>query len=135
MYKLGISPLLHKYVPNGQMRYYLLTIVVTVPIFCIYTSKISSIGIYNNIDIKYAKIISSDNSISSKDTFSLKLLGFLGDKIILSSLDNKRIEVVNQSSFDAVILQDSLPIFKKEVIKTTVNPLVDSTKNITVPHN
>ena len=43
------------------------------------------------------------NTIMNKD--SLKLLGFLGNKFIVSSLDNKKNFVLNQSAFDVIELE------------------------------
>lgn len=103
-YKFGRAPLVNKYLPSHNLKYYTGTIIITVPIFCILTAKLASISIYNNSDIKYAKIMSNDNNRSINDTLSFKLLGFLGDKFIISSLDNKKIQVLNQSSFDGVEL-------------------------------
>jgi len=86
------------------MRHYIGTLIITVPIFCVFTAKLSSLSIYNNNDIRYIKTINNDSNVSISDTLSLKLLGFLGDKVIVSSLDNKKIIVPNQSSFSRIEL-------------------------------
>lgn len=99
LFKFMKSPLIARCFPNSNIRYYAFTLFVSVPIFCVITAKSNSISIYNNTDIKYAKI-----NNEALDSTSLKLLGFLGDKLIISSLDNKKIIVLNQSSLSVVEL-------------------------------
>src|SRR5260221_6190169 len=86
-----------------------LFIIVLTPIMSFAMGKAVSIKIYYNKEIKYIKIINTkmQNEISdAKDSISLKFVGFLGDKFIVSSLDNKRVIILNQSAFDGVELID-----------------------------
>ena len=103
-YKFVISYTIIKIIPNYTLRYYFAHVFVLVPMFCIMTGKTKSLNIYNNTDIKYININSIKTKISISDSASLKLLGFLGDKLIIGSLDNKQIFVLNQEMFDAVEL-------------------------------
>jgi hypothetical protein len=98
-------------IPYFALRLYVAYIICLLPIFCFSTGKILSVNIYNNKDIMYINTISDSSqsgntsmNFSKRDSSSLKLLGFLGDKLIISSINNKKIIFVNQSSFKTVEL-------------------------------
>lgn len=72
--------------------------------FCI--GKSAALKIYTNKEIKCIIINASMNTINKKDSASMKFLGFLGDKAIISSLDNKRIVFLNQSEINGFKLEN-----------------------------
>jgi NADH:ubiquinone oxidoreductase subunit 5 (subunit L)/multisubunit Na+/H+ antiporter MnhA subunit len=90
-------------VPTSNFRKCLINIFVVVPVISFSTGKINSLNIYHNKKINLVEFI-KDNEVrdQKKDTF--KLLGFVGDKIIISDLKNKKIQIINQSSFDEIQL-------------------------------
>ena len=95
-----------KAIPYRLIRIYFCCFMIYTPVMSFVLGKTKAIDIYNNdVEIRYTTAISSTNmTITSaiKDTSSLKLLGFLGSKIIVSSLDNKRILILNESTFKVV---------------------------------
>lgn len=88
------------------IRLYSAYIICFLPIFCFSTGKVLSLNIYNNKEIIYLNKISdctqsekTEMNFSKRDSSSLKILGFLGDKLIISSINNKKIIFINQSSY------------------------------------
>lgn len=128
---------LKRFLPYPYLRFYLCAILFYTPIMSFAIGKARGINVYTNKEIKYISDTNINKSMSISDTIPLKLLGFLGDKFIVSSLDNKKIIVLNQSSFEGVMLLDSLEkvikadtaIKVKEEIKA---PVLDSTKEDSV---
>lgn len=100
------------FITNFTSRYfrlYLANIIVILPISSYATGKVTSLNIYNNsayINITNITPISSQDNIdihsSTLSSHSFKLVGFLGDKLIVSSLDNKTIIFINQSYYGTV---------------------------------
>lgn len=79
------------------------------PVLSLMLGKVSSLIIYNNIEVKYIKNIIVNNNkdiLAQKDSLSFKSLGFLGDKFIISSLDNKEIIILNQASIQQIDFVD-----------------------------
>jgi hypothetical protein len=71
--------------------------------------KNKSINIYNNKEIKYIRNVTNNNAaniFATKDSASLKLVGFLGGKVIISDLDNKKIFILNQSDLTGIELEE-----------------------------
>lgn len=101
MSKVKNSDFFKTQIPNYSIRNYVSYIICFIPLSCFSTGKIFSIGIFNNTNIQYINI---DNRNQNIDSCSLKFLGFLGDKLIVSSLDNKKVSYINQSSFTKVEL-------------------------------
>lgn len=99
---------IQKLLPNKFANFYVTFIFIFTPILCFSIAKAKAVTVYNNKDIKYIAIIKNHiaiDTLANKDSMSLKFLGFLGDKVIASSLDNKRIVYLNQSSFEGVELK------------------------------
>ncbi len=94
-------------VPYFNIRLYLVSTIISIPFLSFAIGKSNSLKIYNNSEIKYITITKEANQNIKSDSSSLKFLGFLGDKLIASSLDNKKIIFINQSSFDRVQLDDT----------------------------
>lgn len=89
---------------NKLVRFFIGHFLIFLPISCFSTGKLSSLSIRQNSDIKYIKIISTKNASIDTDTTSFKLLGFISDKILYGTLDNKKIYILNKDSYEAVIL-------------------------------
>lgn len=70
--------------------------------------KIKALAIYNNSEIKYIKHLINNNAteiFAAKDSTNFKLIGFLGDKLIIGSLDNKQTVILNQSSISNLVIE------------------------------
>ena len=111
VYKFTSSKFVRAKIPQPLVRLYVAYIICLLPIFCFSTGKVLSVNIYNNKDIMYINAISDSSqsgntsiNFSKRDSSSLKFVGFLGDKLIISSINNKKIIFVNQSSFKTVEL-------------------------------
>ncbi len=99
--KVSRSPFLKTQIQEYNLRLYLSYFLCFVPIGCFSTGKVLSLVIFNNSKIQYVNI---DNKTPKIDSTSLKFISFLGDKLIVSSLDNKKINYINQSSYSKVEL-------------------------------
>jgi putative Mn2+ efflux pump MntP len=100
-----VASIFHK----SQLSFFILTFGINTPLISFALGKVNGINVYNNKDIRCVKniIVNTSSPIKdSKDSVSFKLLGFLGDKFIVSSLDNKKIFVLNQSAFDNIELEN-----------------------------
>jgi hypothetical protein len=110
--KLTRTELAEKIIPDVVARSYLCAILIYTPIMSFALGKAKGTFIYTNKEVKYITATKSDSTITiqtRRDTSSLKLLGFLGEKIIISTLDNKKIFVLNQSAFNVVEIEDKSP--------------------------
>lgn len=84
---------------SRAMMHIVITTSIVTPAFSFGYAKVKGMKVYNNTDIMYImKLNKNTNSIIS-DTIRNKFLGFLGDKAIISSLDNEKIIVLNQDDF------------------------------------
>ena len=92
-----------KLVPASNFRKCLIHIFVVVPVISFSTGKINSLNIYHNKKINLVEFI-KDNKIMDQKKKPFKLLGFVGEKIIISDLNNEKIQIINQSSFDQIQL-------------------------------
>lgn len=90
--------------------------------------KSKGLRVHKNIDIKYINAISIDTALTINDNTRMKLLGFLGNKVIVSSLDNKKIIVLNQDKYDKIELENTPIIEDSPVIKDSVKPVTENTK-------
>lgn len=110
------SAIFQTYIPSNNLRLYVTSILVFVPISSFVIGKVSALNIYHSTDgcmyIITPTLIANadeDQSQSNHSNQPLKFLGFLGDKLIASSLDNKKIVFLNQSAFDEVTLSKQKP--------------------------
>ena len=94
---------LKKLIPTSNFRKGLIHIFVIVPVISFLTGKINSLNIYHNNKINFVEFI-KDNKVINEKKNTFKLLGFVGEKIIISDLKNKKIQIINQSSFDQIQL-------------------------------
>ncbi len=87
----------------------LFLISVLTAIYCFMNGKTEGARVYSNSGVKCvnSRLVHNLNPVFAERDSILKCLGFLGDKIILSSLDNKRITVLNQSAIDGIELIDT----------------------------
>ena len=103
--KLCGFPAIKKIFPNSLIRMYIMTTGVTCIIMSLCLGKAESVKIYTNKSIKYINATTANIKIeihSIKDSTHLKLLGFLGNKVIISSLDNKKIYILKQDAVDVL---------------------------------
>jgi hypothetical protein len=105
--------LLHKFVnlnivkskiSSHIVRYFIGHFVIFFPISCLSTGKVTSLRIFHNSDNKYISIVNIKSASVKPDTTRLKLLGFISDRIIYSTLDNKKTFILNKDSCDGIIL-------------------------------
>jgi hypothetical protein len=92
--------------PNYYLRQYLISTFISIPFLSFAIGKSNGLNIYNNSKVKIVSIPKTTSNQAIADSTSSKFLGFLGDKLIISSLDNKKITFINQSSVDSVQLHD-----------------------------
>ena len=106
--KVTLLSISKKIIPNYAIRSYVVIILVSTPIICVALGKVESLIIYKNIDVTYVNPIANDTTkhiFPTKVINQSKLLGFIGDKVIISSIDNKKVFVLKQSSFDVIELE------------------------------
>jgi hypothetical protein len=89
-------------IPKKNIRLYTVQILVFIPIVSFSTGKINSLNIYNNDKITLIEII-KDNKIVPSNKPN-KLIGFIGEKLVISDLKNEKMKVINQTSFNEVEL-------------------------------
>lgn len=94
-----------KLIPYASLRIYIVNTIIFVPFLCFGTGKSNSLKIYNNNESKHVKIIKDTIQTEKIDSSYIKFIGFLGDKLIVSTIDNKKIIVINQSSFDNIQIE------------------------------
>ena len=106
IYRYTTSTFVRGIIKYEVLRLYSAYVICFLPIFCFSTGKVLSLNIYNNKEIMYINKICDNNqsgnidiNLSKRDSSSLKLLGFLGDKLIVSTINNKKIIFINQSTF------------------------------------
>jgi len=91
------SDLLNNYISNQRVRFIIVIVVFLLPWACMIRAKAKSLDIYFNKKIKYINIINRDKTHAIIDNNSFKLLGFLGDKLIVSSLNNEKVLILDQT--------------------------------------
>jgi len=74
------------------------------PISCLSTGKIQSISILQNKSKSNIRIESKTIKSVNAVTDSLKLLGFISDRVVYGTLDNKHIYITSKDSYDTVVL-------------------------------
>ncbi len=104
--KFDNNPTIKTLVPYYTLRTYIVNTLISIPFLSFALGKANSLNIYNNKSIRYINIISTTTQTENKDKNLSKFIGFLGDKLITSSIDNKTITFINQSSFDEVQIVD-----------------------------
>jgi hypothetical protein len=97
--KVSKVKFIKKRIPNPITRNYFLSILIAFVILCFGFGKVSSLHVYKNENVNSVKIIEDAKSQFIINSESLKLLGFVGNKAIISSLDNKRIFILNEESY------------------------------------
>ena len=105
-----------KILPYYSLRYYVIVLLVLTPVMSFTKGRTSAISIYTNKEIKYVIINPNKTSMDGSlinDSASFKLLGFLGDKLIISTINNKIIRILNQTSVNEVELRE--PEDKKQL--------------------
>ena len=97
--------MLSRLFPNAFVRLYIGMFFIFTPISCFIKGKQESVIVYCNKSVPTIKTDATQMNTITVSTDSLKSLGFLGDKFIISSLDNKRIFILNQSILNVVELK------------------------------
>ena len=97
---------LKKLVPYSFLRQYAIFLILLTPLISFGIGKIDAVKIYNNNEIKLVNVNVNAASLRlSQDSVTCKLLGFVGEKVIVSTLDNKKLFVLNQSAYNALELE------------------------------
>ncbi len=100
--KIGRYDKIKELIPKRNIRIYTIQILVFIPIVSFSTGKINSLNIYNNDKITFIEIIKDNKIVVSKKPN--KLIGFIGEKIIISDLKNEKVKIINQTSYNEVQL-------------------------------
>jgi hypothetical protein len=114
--KVGKLAIFHRLFPYRYVRYIILFILVFTPFVCAMLGRVKELAIYNNNESKYAIASTKNINMAIQPTFDslrLKLLGFLGDKVIFNSLDNSSTFILNQSDIGIIQIVDSSKIKAK----------------------
>jgi hypothetical protein len=107
-HRLVNSDLIIRKIPNIIFRSYIANLIVFIPISCFIIGKVSSLQIYRNSKIKTIEIVPiSKNIQKSENSCSLKLLGFISDKIIISEIDNSKIYIYNMDSLSEIVINNN----------------------------
>lgn len=101
---------------NKYVRRSVGAVLVIFPILSYSSGKIDSVKILNNDEVRVFAF-QEDSTKKNKDT--LKIISLLNDKIIASSLNNKKIYILNQSVAAKIELFDLSPVLGKKTIKPT----------------
>lgn len=100
--KIGRNEKIKELIPKNNIRIYTVQILIYIPLLSFSTGKVNSLNIYNNDKITLVEIVKDNKIIPSKQ--QNKLIGFIGEKLIISDLKNKKMKVINQSSFNEIQL-------------------------------
>ncbi len=104
--ELQSNNFIKKIIPKFSSRFILIFTIISFPTLSFMLGKKNSLRIYHN---EYIKIINSPEiNIKQKlsDTIPLKLIGFMGDKFIVGTLNNNKIFVLAQSAFNVIELNE-----------------------------
>lgn len=95
------SPNLKTWIPYTQLRKYIVRIVISIPLISYGIGKANSLDIYNDKHRQYVNLkIHNTHNLSLADSNNFKFVGFIGDKLIVSSKDNRTLTFINQSSIE-----------------------------------
>jgi len=106
-FRLFLSQKIKNFISENGINNVFFGIIVFTPIVSFITGLWESSRVHRNASITIVKSVIQANNVNTlKDhsSQSMKLLGFLGDKLIISSLDNKRIIYINQDIIERVEL-------------------------------
>lgn len=106
--KIIYTPFVIRMIPEATTRKYLTMFIIILPVNSLIVGRANAIAAYNNNRLIYIKTKSSKYSNEMApmiDSMRLKLLGFLGDKLIISDLRNKKVWVLNQADFEICELE------------------------------
>jgi hypothetical protein len=110
LFKFCVSSFIKSVVPYFTLRLYFGYILILTPIFSFATGKYVALNIYNNYnntDLAKKYIIKnkfiSDNTSIDTSFNNLKLIGFIGDKTIASTEDNKNFIIINNDNNEHII--------------------------------
>lgn len=104
-------PFVKRGIKHHLLRRYLIVCIIATPALSIVMALSESYKVSNNKSIKYIEFSFKDSSVNFIPEVSgrLKLLGFAGDKIIASTINNDKKYFINQASVDKLSLsRDSL---------------------------
>jgi hypothetical protein len=105
--KLVHTDFLKHLIVNYGLRYYMILTLVSIPFISVLNGKLTAIAIYKNNSFKIASIKNYHLKNDISDSVALKFIGFIGNKLIISSLDNKKIIIINQASIEKVELRNN----------------------------
>jgi hypothetical protein len=103
-----------------QVRYIVLYAFFFIPFYCFAVGKTSSLDIYNNRSVR--DVVFYTSSGKDADSTDLKFVGFIGDKVIVSSVNNKNVMILNQSAYNKIVLGEKVRILSIKKSTTKYNP-------------
>lgn len=104
-YRFCNLPIIKETFKAPLLRGYIGYIIVFLPISCFSTGKILSLRVYNNEKIVTMEIIKSKDEDMLADTIEVKLLGFISENYLYSTIDNKRTYILNRNAVDGIVLE------------------------------
>jgi hypothetical protein len=111
IHKMLKSEYIKSIITYYPLRRYLVITFISTPILSYSLGANRSYQIYNNVDPQIVKSPTKNSIIefySTNDSTKLKLLGFLGDKVIISTIDNKRTFILNQSAVEKIEIEQKV---------------------------
>lgn len=106
-------PYYKKIIRFRTVRLCVAIVVIFSPASSFLYGKKNALKIHSNRKIKIVAIETNKIKNTNSGDSLYKFLGFLGDKFIISSFDNKKIYYLNQSAFDVIETGDTTVIDKK----------------------
>lgn len=94
-------------IPNNVLRFYLAQALIITPITSGILGKFNSLSIEKNKNISVIKLLDNvtDNQLKvSNDSSDLKLIGFIGVKLVLSTKNNSIIYLLNQDEYKSIMI-------------------------------
>lgn len=91
--------------------------IILIPISSLSLGFEKSARIYKNQSLTFVKAITDNNNMKMSiinNNQNMKFIGFLGDKLIISSLDNEKIFVISQKSVGTIELSTSSTVINHE---------------------
>jgi hypothetical protein len=92
-------------ISDPDIRSFILTFIVILPLFSFFLAKRESLAIHDNAKYKVVLRIESNSQPKCKDLIGYKLLGSAGNKLFLSKLDNTELVYVNDNTIDFISYQ------------------------------
>lgn len=92
-------------IPHPDLRYFVLTLFVYLPLLSFGLSKYNGLNVRDNIKYKMISKIETSSKTNLDSLIGFKYLGSAGNKIFLSKLDNSEIVLLNDNLIDYIGLK------------------------------